>query len=180
MAPALFARSLACSMWVVDFHEGPKICLATNLQAAVFPTPAGPAKMRWGGLAWTETLSRFSRMDSLIASSSNRRGAYDSSQDAINKNVSEWVFQPLGEICSLCVQDFVSSSSQFDENTGSTMLACHCRLPLSFTVTSEALNCTTICALVVYSKVSHGVHAHLRDRPLLFEGVLCHKQCSWA
>ncbi len=73
----------------------------------------------------------------------------------------------------------MSCSSQFDEDSGAAMLACHSRLPLSFTVTSEALDGTTIGALVIYSKVSHVVHAHLRDRPLLFEGVLCHKECSW-
>ena len=103
IAPAVFAKSLACNTCVVECHEGPRICRATSRQAAVFPTPAGPAKIRWGGFAWIETFSKLVRIDSSIANSSKRRGAYDSSQDAINKIVSEWVFQPLGKSGSLCV-----------------------------------------------------------------------------
>ena len=46
IAPLLFARSLACRICVVDCHEGPRICLATSLHAAVLPTPEGPAKIK--------------------------------------------------------------------------------------------------------------------------------------
>ena len=51
IAPDVFAKSLACRTCDVDFHEGPNICRATNLHAAVFPTPEGPAKIKCGGFA---------------------------------------------------------------------------------------------------------------------------------
>ena len=51
MAPAFLARSLACNTCVVDFQLGPRTCLATRRQAAVFPIPAGPQMSRCGGLA---------------------------------------------------------------------------------------------------------------------------------
>ena len=46
IAPLLFAKSRACRIWVVEFQEGPSICLAINRHAAVLPTPEGPAKIR--------------------------------------------------------------------------------------------------------------------------------------
>ena len=36
-------------MCVVDSQPGPSICLATNFQDAVFPTPAGPVISKFGG-----------------------------------------------------------------------------------------------------------------------------------
>lgn len=46
IAPALLAKSLAWRTCVVECQEGPNICLAINLQAAVLPTPVGPARIR--------------------------------------------------------------------------------------------------------------------------------------
>ena len=149
IAPAVFAKSLACKTWVVECQDGPRICLATRRHAAVFPTPAGPARIRCGGFACTETLSKLVLIDSSIANSSKRRGAYVSSQDAIEKNTMEWVFQPLGWKRSLCVQDFMACSSQLDEDARTTCLACHCWLPLSFAITGKTLDSTTICTFVV-------------------------------
>ena len=75
-------------------------------------------------------------------------------------------------VYSLCVEDLMPCSSQFNEYTSTAYLASHSRLPLAFSVTSKTLDGSTIGALVIYSEVSHVVHAHLRDWPPLFEGVL--------
>ena len=66
----------------------------------------------------------------------------------------------------------MSCSSQFNEYASTAYLACHCWLPLAFSVTGKTLDGATIGALVIYSEVSHVVHSHLRDWPPLFEGVL--------
>ena len=76
---------------------------------------------------------------------------------------------------SLCVENLVTSTPKFGENSGSTNLAGHGWLPLAFSVAGKVLNGAAIGALVVNRVLRHGTQSNLRDQPLLFEGVLCYK-----
>ena len=83
IAPADFAKSLACKTCVVERHAGPRTCRTMRCHVAVFPEPGGPEINRWGGFAWSATRSMVSMVDSSSARSQKRRGGWVSSQLAM-------------------------------------------------------------------------------------------------
>ena len=80
IAPDCRDRSLHCKTCVVDFQPGPRICLATSFQAAVFPTPGGPVMSKCGGSVLTATDRNDLPVPSGTDSSSKLLGAYSVSQ----------------------------------------------------------------------------------------------------
>lgn len=80
IAPAVFAKSLACNTCVVDCQPAPSTWRATKRHAAVLPTPDGPAISKWGGFALQATFVNWVTISAGKASSANRLGACETNQ----------------------------------------------------------------------------------------------------